>query len=311
MLDPLDSLFVHLILELVPGFPVLVDLAAEPTGGASSVLGLAHPHVQRVLAVTGAVDRSLAALRGYVRGRAEELASLELVRRGDLSDQLDGQARVVFLADVRDADPVALADDLTGWLDVLPDALVLLLNTGPVGDCPALEVLQERCGRGSTRRLRLIRDLGEVLGASRMAVVARRDHPYADDVLLRLQLMYDGNHHFLDLIRSVNQTAMQAADVDSEVMKTHPSSGPLRSEIEHLKRAAHESREQAEAARQALEATAVELEHLRWRVRELADQTVGVLSMTTILRHKLSPGVVGKLYRASKRLARKGLARRP
>src|SRR3954463_4772097 len=52
VLDPFDALLTHLVLDLAPGLPVLVDLAAESTAGASSVIGLTHPHVRQVVAVS-------------------------------------------------------------------------------------------------------------------------------------------------------------------------------------------------------------------------------------------------------------------
>ncbi|MGB2607449.1 MAG: hypothetical protein WBC80_00645, partial [Isosphaeraceae bacterium] len=45
---PLDAFLIHRLLELVPGRPLLIDAALARTGGASSLIGLAHPQVRRV-----------------------------------------------------------------------------------------------------------------------------------------------------------------------------------------------------------------------------------------------------------------------
>src|SRR3954447_8013160 len=143
VLDPFDALLTHLVLDMAPGFPVLVDLAAETTAGASSVIGLTHPHVRRVLAVTrGAskvADRAVSALRGYVLGRTPGLAPLEVIPIAEMVATLSDQAQVVILADAREGDAAELADNIGRWLDELPDVLVLLLGLGRVGECPAIE----------------------------------------------------------------------------------------------------------------------------------------------------------------------------
>jgi hypothetical protein len=315
VLDPFDALLAHLVLELAPGFPVLVDLAAESTAGASSVIGLTHPHVRRVVAVARggslASDRAVSALRGYVRGRTPGLAPLEVIAMEEMVSSLSDQAQVVILADARGGDAARLAEDVRLWLDELPDAMVLLLGLGRVGECPAIEALLRVCSGDSGRRFRLFRELGEVLAASHLGMVARDDHPHSGEILLRLQLLYDGNFHFLDLLKSANLAAMQAAQVDAEVMKTHPLSRPLRAEIDALRRAAQQSNEQADAANNALAVLTAERDQLRGMVEELSAQTVGALSFPAIVRRKLALGLMGKLYRASKRIVRKGASRMP
>jgi hypothetical protein len=315
VLDPFDALLIHLVLELAPGFPILVDLAAESTAGASSVIGLTHPHVRRVVAVARggslAADRAVSALRGYVRGRTPGLAPLDVFPLEEMVASLADQAQVVILADARGGDAADLADNIRPWLDELPDALVLLLGLGRVGECPAIELLLRACPHDSGRQFRLFRELGEVLAVSQLGMVARHDHAHAGEILQRLQLLYDGNFHFLDLLKSANLAAMQATQVDAEVMKIHPLSRPLRAEVDALRRAAQESSEQAEAANNALAVLTAERDQLRGLVQELTGQTVTALSFPTIVRRKLALGIVGRLYRASKRFARKVLSSMP
>jgi hypothetical protein len=305
VLDPFDALLTHLVLDLAPGFPVLVDLAAETTAGASSVIGLTHPHVRRVVAVSRDVsrgaDRTLSALRGYARSRATGLAPLDLVPIEEMPACLSDLAGVVILADARGGNTSNLADDLRRWLDERPDALVLVLGLGLVGECPMIESLLRLCSRDSGRRFRLFRELGEVLAASHLGMVARHDHPFAGEVLLRLKLLYDGNFHFLDLLKSVNQAAMQASQVDAEVMKTHPLSRPLRAELDALRR-------EADLANRALADMTAERDQLRAMVDELAAQTIAATPFLAIVRRKLALGLAGKLYRASKRAIRQGLS---
>ena len=154
-LDPFDAFLVHRLLELVPGLPLLIDAAVARTGGASSLIGLVHPQVRGVWAVTEpgslASERALSALRGYVRSRGHGLAPLEVVARSDLSAGLADQPGAMILTDARVGDAGALAEEMGRWLDERPDALVLVLGLGRVGDCPAIASLlaSARPSRGS------------------------------------------------------------------------------------------------------------------------------------------------------------------
>jgi hypothetical protein len=301
-LDPFDALLVHLVLEFSPGLPLLIDMAAGSTAGASSLIGLAHPHVRRVIAVTedGTAEpaRSLPALRAYIRLRIPGPAPLDIIPVESLADSLSEQEQVVILADASRSDPTTLARRVESWLDEAPGALVLLLGLDRVGECPAIDRLLRLCGPGSTNQFWLIRELGEFLAASRLGLVARRDHPHANDILLRLQLQYNGNFGFIDLMKTVNHAAMQSARVDDEVVLVHPSTRHIKVEIETLRQAARESNERADAALRSLAALTAERDELRWIVPT---------PLPTILRYKLSPGILGKLYRGSKRAARKCL----
>ncbi len=302
VLDPFDALLIHHVLDLCPGLPVLVDLAAGVTAGASSLIGLTHPHVRRVVVVSEGesrkVDRASSALRAYVRSHPPGLAPLDVVSLAEMPASLTDQAWVVILADAKAGSAEALADRIRLYLDALPDALVLLLGVGRVGDCPALESLVRLCSTGSGRRFLLIRELGEVLAASHLGMVARHDHPHTADILLRLQLLYTGNYTFLDLLQSLNLSAIRAAKVDDDVMKVHWTAHALRAEADEQRRAAHEAREQAAAANHALSLTWAELDALQ-RAH---------LPFLARVRRKLAPGVAGKLWRVSKRVGRKCLS---
>jgi hypothetical protein len=325
VLDPLDALLVHRVLELVPGLPVLVDVAATKTAGASTLIGLTHPHVRGVWAVTrpGSLEseRAVSALRAHVRSRAAGLAPLEVIARPEMLRALADQSRAVILVDVRAEDGAGLAEEIGRWLDEVPDAVVLLLGLGRVGSCRAIGSLLAGCAPDSRRRFQLVRELGEVLAASHLGVVARHDHPSIDAVLERLGQFYTGNYGFLDLLRQVNQGALREAQIDADILRNHPSSWALTVEIDELKRKAREANEQAAAAADALQAATAELEETR---RALAD--VGILHFQRIrrrlaptplgagwrllkrVRRRLAPTFLGRAWRQSKRVVRDGLA---
>jgi SAM-dependent methyltransferase len=293
-LDPLDSLLVHRLLELVPGRPLLIDAAMAQTGGASSLVGLAHPHVRAVWTVTqpGSLssERAVSALRGHMRNRGHGLSSLELVPRPELAARLADQAGAVILADARVGDVAYLGEEIGRWLDERPDAIVLVLGLGRIGECPAIASLLARCTPGSGKRLRLLRELHEVLMASHLGLVARHDHPHVEDVLLRLQQGYTGNYRYLDLLQAVNDAALREARIDADVMRNHPSCWALTAEMEELKQAAREAQEALRAARK----------------QDPSFPQVDS-SLRRMIRRRLSPTLVGRTYRFGKRVVGAGL----
>ena len=152
-----------------------------------------------------AAEKALSGVNSYVRSRGPGLAPFEVIARSESPAAVADQSRVVILADGRRGDPARLAAELRLWMDGLPDALVLVLGLGRAGQCPAIASLLRICAPASGRRFRLMRELGEVLAASRLGAVARHDHPFLGDVLLRIEQSYTSNNGILDLLRRVDQ----------------------------------------------------------------------------------------------------------
>ncbi len=323
-LNPLDAFLVHRLLELVPGHPVLIDAANALTGGASSLIGMHHPRAVDVWAVVDAESlpsrRSLESLQRYSGRRgATPSSSFRPVDRSDLLDDLAGQAGAIVLADARGGDAAGLAVDIGRWLDARPDALVLVLGLGRVGNCPAVSSMMSLCLPGSGRRFRLLRELSEVLMGSSLGMVAGDDHPDVDVALMRLEQLYTGNYRYLDLLWRANHAALREARIDADVLRGHLTFGAISEEIEGLKCAVREANERAERAERAtranwtssapVEATASASPLTRLR-RRLSPTPVG--SAWRLAKHarvKLAPTPVGRAYRLSKRVALACVAR--
>lgn len=319
VLNPLDAFLTHLILELAPGLPVLVDLAAEATMGTSSLIGLTHPHVSRVVVADGGTldaDRSISALRVHLRSQPKGPAPLDIIPRAELPASLSGQTQVVILADAREGRAEELANGIRLWLDERPDALVLVLGLARVGECPAIESLLRISTTDSGRRFWLLREVEDVLADSGLGMIARNDHPHAEEILQRIQLFHTSNYRYLDLLKSVSQAAMHAARADDEVMHSHPYSASVRAEVDSLRRAAQESRAhsqeskaQADAANQSLAVMEAELNRLRHAVHETwqhADATAQALAHA---HHQLATRLSTRVWRKARRIARKCLPR--
>ena len=340
-LDPFDAFLVHRLLELAPGRPLLVDTAMARTGGASSLVGLAHRHVRAVWAVTepGSLSarRALSALRGHLRSRGLGLAPLEAVARPELAVGLADQPGTIILTDARGGEVASLAEEIGHWLEARPDALVLVLGLGQVGDCPAIASLVSLCTPESGKRFRLLRELSEVLMASHLGLVARHDHPHVANILWRLQQCYTGNYRYLDLLRQVNHAALREARIDADAMRNHPFSWALTAEIEELKRALQAAREQLAVTQEALQVAREQLAvtprvALRslvamrpklpptpvatiWRLAQRVQSKVAATPVATTrrlaqrVRRYLSPTPVGQTYRLGKRVVRACLTR--
>ncbi len=301
-LNPLDAFLIHLILEFAPGLPALVDLASEGLQGASSLIGLNHPHVRRVVAATGldtaGASKGLASLRRHLRG-CPGVAPLDVVPRTALAAELADQSGLIFLADARQEASNSLADTVREWLDDRPDALTLVLRLGRVGDCPAIEDLLGLAAGHSEFRLVLGRELEESLAASDLGVVARRDHPFAADVLERIRLLHAGNHRQLDLLKAVNRAAMLEAKVDDEVARSHPSFGPLRDEIARHQHDADAAQARADQASHALAAAHDQIHALTVALH--AEQRANLLGR---VRRRLARTPAGQVWRQAKRTLR-------
>ena len=91
-----------------------------------------------------------------------------------------------------------------------------------------------------------MRELDGTLSASTLGILAPESHPDAAEILLRVQQLFAANRHFLHLLRDANQRALEAVQVDGEIMKSHPSAWALHNELEEWKRHTNEVREQEE-----------------------------------------------------------------
>jgi hypothetical protein len=311
-LDPLDAFLVHRLLELVPGHPVLIDAALATTGGASSLIGMHNPRVRGVWAVVDPESlpsrRALATLQANAGTRCPGVAPLEFVERAELTGGLADQSGAVILADARAGDPAYLAAEIGRWLDVRPDALVLVLGIGDVGDCPAVAALMTLCSPASGYRLRLMRELSEVLMSSRLGVVARRDHTGLARALERLEQFYTGNYRYLDLLWRANHAALREARIDADVLRSHPTFGAISDELDGLRQAVREANERADAAAAALALLEAQVAQppgpLVRLCRRLSPTPIGgAWRMAKRARVKLSPTPIGKAYRMTKRVA--------
>jgi hypothetical protein len=293
-LEPLDAYLTHLFVSGHPGEPVFIDLTAEATAGASTLLALSHPRVSRVLAAGGPLPGDRRAYRGavedFLHRQGKTLSCLEWLPRAEPTPELDGMTDAILFLD---AGQPALDAEVERWLNCMPAAIVLVFGLGAVGDCAAIDALLQRFPSASRRRFALLRDCGEVLSASRLGMVAERNNSSADVALARLRHWFTGNYSFLGLLRSATEQAIRSASIDGEVLKNHGLFGEWNNEINRLKWTAQQTRDIA-AAREA---------ELLGRQRALEEELFTLAEELFTLRRSLSYRIGGRLRRLRSQLA--------
>lgn len=261
--NQLDAYLLYLLLDMLPHESVLLDLAVSATGAASSVLGLLHPRVQTVIAGQGsettATEQAFDALTEY-RRRHRPAANLVIRSTSEFLAGAIMPPQTVLLADAHMLPPDDLAEAVSRWFDAQADLVIVLLGLGTVGSCPALEAVLRVCPVQGIRRFWLARELEGALSASSLGMIARDDQADTVNAVLRIQQLHTCNHRFLTLLRASNQTSLESAQFDAEVMKTHPSAWALHDEIKAAQQRTEEVYCQLQASQEATAAARQETE---------------------------------------------------
>lgn len=302
--SPLDSLLTQILIDLYIGNPLVIDLAANSTLGATSVLCLSHSKKCRVISIgSESVANSILQFCSVRKLPRPEFRTLS----ESIPESVEG---AIVLVDAR-----SIITGPSGHLSGLferQDRLIFVYGVGAVGKCPALEILCRETGRESGRRLWLVRESAEALGESRLAVVAFNRHPHAELMLSRLSMLYRGNFRFVDLVEKMAHAAIVASGTDDAVIKTHILAQPLRDLIGQTRHEANVARQNAEAIRRERDELMHEVAAFRKACGSLsgAENMVAELAClkaeTQGLRSSLSVRAVTKARRLRRRIAPEG-----
>jgi len=237
-LSALDAYLLSLIIDFWPQPAFVADLACHATSGSTSVICLANPRTSRVAIATAGASRwpgdtdlrktleefSLDHLGPERRGRLLSLGAIE-----NVSDSLrtsipphEVPLVVVDAADIGQTVGCRL-DEILGDL---PRGLITVTNVGRVGECEAAQRLVEQCRKGLPYRLWLMPEVSSSLWGSRLAVIARRDHTFANSLIRRIDHCFTTNFDFLDLVRDSCSYAVEkgiADDQDREIVRLQES----------------------------------------------------------------------------------------
>jgi len=211
-LAPLDCYLIHLAIEFSPRRVVAVDLACEATWGAGAVVCLSNPHVSRVSARAGAWPVSPG--RRLDQLIAEFAADAELPAAGAFTpiavDEEDCWKTLATSLGGRDFPIVLLPssafsepgdDVLSPLFDALPEAVVLVVGNGRIGDDRATRGLVGELHAAPNLDCWFLREHAPALISSGVVVVAAGTNRAAAEIVQRIETTFTTNYDFLTLVR--------------------------------------------------------------------------------------------------------------
>jgi hypothetical protein len=291
-LSPLDAFLLNLIVEFSPQPAFVADLACDATSGSSVVVCLANPRAPRVASATSDVPRRLggAGLRvildeftaehfgphsHHVHLPMDSFGAAWDVIRTDLSPH---QALLVIVdsADLGRSAGCRL-DDIFGRF---PNGLIVAVNVGKAGECESAQRLVGECRNDSPYRLWLMPEVSSSIPNSRLALIARRDHPSADSLIRRIDHCFTTNFDLLDLVRDSCNYAVEKGIADR-----------LDQEIDRLQEALRRSGEELDQTRR-------EIESLRERLHVEMVRPVSKAMMIQSARRLLTFGRTNRRFLA-------------
>lgn len=222
IVPPIDALLIRLLAMYQPVPPNVVDLAAAPTWGVSTLLCRTDSSIHRVVTtLEDPPEKWRAILDHYLRDwdlPLVECVKVEATR--NLFDQVpDRQAPVLVIAAAQDAARQQSSVAFENWLESAPQAVLVLLGVEKIGDSSSLASLIVRC-TGSTYRLALAREMAPALAGSRIALVFRRDNAVFESILARIGQLFANQFQFLDLIKRICDSALEQGILNEPISST-------------------------------------------------------------------------------------------
>jgi hypothetical protein len=204
-LRPIDAYLMRQVAALYPAKPVIIDLAAAPTWGASAVLWAStFPLIERVI-VPGDDDESGAAWRGWLANATSALnlpSEALMLSRASFAAP-DGWAAiragigpltpVIFSLPVPDVPEFATVLD---WaLGLHPQPILLAFPIGKVGSSSALVAALSHLS--AAYWFALAREYSPFFAESQLAAITRRENGHISAIWQRLAQLYAGNFGFI------------------------------------------------------------------------------------------------------------------
>lgn len=242
-LSALDAFLLHQLVSALPMAPIVIDLAAEATNGASAAFWLASasahrlivPHLSALESPSANWRQHFPAIAEVLNWRLEQcnltvelpaLSELTPTSWPSLSASLNPLVPSVVLCAAHEATAAVLANVLNSVFNWQLQALVVLLGFGKVGDHSSIKAALDYCAAHPEYRLTMLRELSPFFFASSVGIVHPINHAELRLLFDRLQYMYEGNFQFLTLAKALTETVMQSAPQ----VKAHTTFAMLRSE---------------------------------------------------------------------------------
>jgi hypothetical protein len=204
----IDAFLMQQICAGYPAAPVVVDLAADATFGASTIFWSVQPQCTQIIAANshGAEWRPLVS---SAQSALELDAKTMTVQTYDRTEGLEWtllkqavpRGAPVFVHLAFGKEQVVYCEN---WLESVfthfHDAIVFIAPLGLVGECDLLAAALRFCSGSGRHRLTAPRELSGFFTLSRLGIVSRMDNPCLAPVLARIAQMFEGNFQFLSLV---------------------------------------------------------------------------------------------------------------
>jgi hypothetical protein len=212
-LQPLDCLLVHSLLDFCTTPPLVIDLAAGDTLGASSLLCLMHVRPRAVLVPElgsggGSEVPWQRVFQQYLKTHATDAAAKLAAQREDVTAE-----GTVFLIGTSPNLPTAVAQCFAKN----KRGIVVIMGLGKTGACPALAELLSACGPSSSRRIALVREMGETLTSSALGLVYDKANTVVEEMAFRLRGLYASNFALLELLKTTCRLSLRMQETEAEI----------------------------------------------------------------------------------------------
>jgi hypothetical protein len=217
--SPIDALLIHLLALYQPARPYVVDLAAASTWGVSTLLSRTDPSMRQVVTSwENSGEKWQTILGHYLRDWTVPLVECVTVEgaRDAFAKVSDPLASTLVIAASKDATTEQPSVAFESWLELAPQAVLVLLGVEKTGDSSTLALLTTRC-TGSTYRLALPRELAPALAESRLALVSCRDNAIFENALARIGNLFANQFQFLDLIKRICDSALEQSVLNEPI----------------------------------------------------------------------------------------------
>ncbi|RMF77570.1 MAG: hypothetical protein D6737_17345 [Chloroflexi bacterium] len=209
-LQAIDVFIMKQIAACYPQPPTIIDLAANHTNGASTILWLANAAIDHIFVLANHDNTNNTAQWQKQFHHALSLMELETAHLSLINEALpNGRERienemnpltpVFFILAATDAAQFESQVKLiTGLWD---EALILFLPLGASGQSLVLEAALRFCRQNDAYQFSAIREWSPFWSSSQLGIIHHQSQTDVTDVLKRIQQLYIGNDDFLSLLR--------------------------------------------------------------------------------------------------------------
>jgi hypothetical protein len=243
-MTPLDAFLMRQVAAYYPKPPVVVDLAAGATHGASVVFWATQPHVLAVIASGASSDATCdwqSQVREVLRETHDDRKQIVFAGREhtepatwkELLSPANQHAPLLVTLNVTQSGIAQIPSRLNEIFDQEPDASVFVFPLGPIGTCAALAQLIAFCGPDTPYSIIATREISPFLATSRLGIIGKVGHSYLPPILQRLRQLFEGNFQFLSMVNTVIDVTAREKDYEVQ-LRTHMDT--LNTHMDTLKR---------------------------------------------------------------------------